>query len=760
MTIKPTYRYVLFLASLILCIVVQNLSSLTIAKSIDSSKGNSLTLEYVANLTKYQVSETIEIWEALLKNPQGTEIATIHTNLARAYNQKGDTSNAISHFKQAAALYEKSKNEVKLSESLIEQAQIHNYLGQFTKAIPLLERAVSLASKNRNIELMLTGWGVIGNSYSLSKKYDLALAAYKRSLDLAESLGNANYITTALNNQVNIFTILAEWYESQAKLADNEGNIQEQDRLIELANSNRTHAITAANRALSNSKGSNDLSEVKALLNILTLTPDRTHYQQQVSNILSRLPSSRRKAYSLIKLAKYQKEADKINSFEQAISISSELGDLRTKSFALGELGQFYEQQGRLNLAIDYTQSAILTAQNTGYLDSLYRWQWQAGRIYEVSGDKAKAVDYYKQTIASLQSIRGDIANASRDLQFDVRDEVEPVYRNLVQLLLENGSKESISEALNVIELLKLSELQNFFGDECLEVKDAFASSTNESKNAIVTTLILANKIYIILHTNDTLKYYATPINHEALQSKVQNFRFLLEKTSTEEYLALSHEFYNLLIKPLEADLKKLNPNHLGFINDGVLRNIPMAALHDGKQFLVEKYSIYYALSEKLINQSNQTSQPALIFGLTVKTSSSSALPYVRIETQNVQDIIGGKKILDKEFTEINFKEQVEKQNYSVMHVATHGEFKGTANSSSLQAYNSRISLQEFEGALSSKKKPIELLTLSACQTAAGDDRSTLGLAGLATRTGVSNVLASLWFANDNDSAILMKDFW
>lgn len=185
-----------------------------------------------------------------------------------------------------------------------------------------------------------------------------------------------------------------------------------------------------------------------------------------------------------------------------------------------------------------------------------------------------------------------------------------------------------------------------------------------------------------------------------------------------------------------------------------------MAALHDGNQFLIEKYPISYSLGSNLAQQSSHKFKPGLFFGLTKSTLASSDLPSIETEVENIQNILGGKKVLGENFTEINFEEQVKKQQYSVIHIATHGEFKGTVNSSSLQAYNSYISLQEFDDALRSRQEPIELLTLSACQTAVGDDRSTLGLAGLAARNGVKNVLASLWFANDSATAILMQDFY
>ncbi|WP_146134173.1 CHAT domain-containing protein [Chlorogloea sp. CCALA 695] len=187
-----------------------------------------------------------------------------------------------------------------------------------------------------------------------------------------------------------------------------------------------------------------------------------------------------------------------------------------------------------------------------------------------------------------------------------------------------------------------------------------------------------------------------------------------------------------------------------------------MAALHDGKQFLVQKYAVSTSLGLGLSTKEPQKKeQKALVFGLTVKVPPFDSLPNVNAETEAVRDILGGNRFLDQKFTLANLEKQIIKQkNPSVLHIATHGKFRGTANSTFLQAYNGRISLQEFENVLLANTKPIDLLTLSACQTAAGDNRSTLGIAGLAARTGVKNVLASLWFVNDADTVPLIENFY
>ena len=140
-------------------------------------------------------------------------------------------------------------------------------------------------------------------------------------------------------------------------------------------------------------------------------------YQQQAISILDNLPASRSKAYALIQLAEYQTGDAKVDSLEKATTISKGLGDLRTQSFALGALRRFYEQQRQLEPAMELTRQAQNAAEQVRATDSLYLWQWQAGRIHTANGAPEDAISAYKNAISSLQSIRSDIVTANTDLQ-------------------------------------------------------------------------------------------------------------------------------------------------------------------------------------------------------------------------------------------------------------------------------------------------------------------------------------------------------
>ncbi|MCV3215754.1 CHAT domain-containing protein, partial [Plectonema radiosum NIES-515] len=324
-------------------------------------------------------------------------------------------------------------------------------------------------------------------------------------------------------------------------------------------------------------------------------------------------------------------------------------------------------------------------------------------------------------------------------------------------------------EALQVSELLQLSELQNFFGDECVQVarqpSKNSASVANNTNNhaAVINSIILNERTYILLRLpNGKLNSYPVAMSEKELEKEIDHLRLTLEDISTDEYLTESQKVYDLTIRPMAEDLAQAKPNTLVFINDGVLRNVPMAALHDGKQFLVEKYAIATTLGFDLNSHKQHIKRDtkAVIFGLTAEIPPFAPLPNVKSETEGVQKILGGKRFLDKDFTLENLQKQIDNFGYSIIHLATHGKFGADPNSTFLQLFDRRVSLNEFESILLHSKKPIELLTLSACQTAVGDSRATLGIAGVALRAGVQSTLATLWFVNDADTVPLIQDFY
>jgi CHAT domain-containing protein len=260
------------------------------------------------------------------------------------------------------------------------------------------------------------------------------------------------------------------------------------------------------------------------------------------------------------------------------------------------------------------------------------------------------------------------------------------------------------------------------------------------------------------------LTRYPVRMSAEQLQKEIDSLRLLLEKRATDEYLPQAQKIYDALMRPLEVDLAAANPTSLIFVNDGVLRKVPMAALHDGKQFLVQKYAIATTPSLSLTAREplDRTKLQALVLGLTVERPPFAALVNVNDEATGVEKILQGTKLLDHNFTLKNLQAQLQAESYPIVHMATHGKFGTDAASTFLLMYDSQLTIEQIDNVLRANKRrqPVELLTLSACQTAAGDNRSALGIAGVAVRAGVKTALASLWFINDESTVPLIEEFY
>ncbi len=740
-----------------------------------------------------QYQEAIEIWLSMLSQTSNQkEKATIYSNLGSAYRQIGNLGEAIGQWEKAAKIYQSISDQEShhlLAQVWTEQAQTYNALGQFRIAVPILQSTLELARKDQDHTTEAAAQGALGNAYSASGEFEKAIAAYHQSLDLATGLKNSSLISSNLNNLGNVLHSRYERYLLQAHSVAREGDDREESRLMGLAQKDAAEALASYERAVQESQALGGILQAKALLNLVyfssqlpSLAQDKLlHYTSQAMELIEAAPDSRAKVYALISATETGNSIStsngpvslvqqKAKTLEKAIAIAKKIGDQRAESFGLGALGKVYEQTGNLAIALQLTQQAVLSAQQANAGDSLYRWQAQIGRIYQANGQTELAVLSYQEAIATLQSIRSDLVAASKDLQFDLRDSVEPVYREQIALLLnqsQSGNSQSkISAALQVLELLQLNEVQNFFGDECVEVARATINPISElakTNTAVINSIILGDRTYLILRLPDgSLKQYPVERSRQEIEKQIDRLRFTLENIATDEYLEESQKVYDWIIRPMVTDLETAKPSILLFINDGVLRNVPMAALHDGKHFLVEKYAIATTLGLHLTASKKPTlaNGKALIFGLSAEIPPFAALPNVSAETKGIQKILGGDIFLDKDFTLANLQKQIHSGNYTIVHLATHGKFGADPNNTFLQIFDQRLSLNDFETVLRQSKQVIELLTLSACQTAAGNDRSTLGIAGVALRAGVQTTLVSLWFVNDADTVPLIENFY
>jgi filamentous hemagglutinin family protein len=245
--------------------------------------------------------------------------------------------------------------------------------------------------------------------------------------------------------------------------------------------------------------------------------------------------------------------------------------------------------------------------------------------------------------------------------------------------------------------------------------------------------------------------------------SMAKEFRYkITDPTDRIASLAPAQKMYQWLVTPIEADLQQLNIKNLAYIMDAGLRSIPLAALHDGKQFIIERYSVGLMPSLSLTDTrySDVRNSSVLAMGME-KFVDQSPLPSVPVELSVITDQLwSGKSFLNDTFTLSNLQAARDSKPYGIIHLATHAQYlPGEPEKSYLQLWDTQLRLAQLRQ-MGLHKPPVELLVLSACRTALGDEQNELGFAGLAAQAGAKSVLASLWYVSDEGTLALMTEFY
>lgn len=233
-------------------------------------------------------------------------------------------------------------------------------------------------------------------------------------------------------------------------------------------------------------------------------------------------------------------------------------------------------------------------------------------------------------------------------------------------------------------------------------------------------------------------------------------------KVETRSYLAPAQQLYRWLIAPLESELQARQISNLAFISVTGLRFVPLAALHDGQRFLVQKYSVGLMPSLSLTDTRYVSLQNARVLAAGASTfTEQPPLPAVPAELAVItQQLWQGRSLLNNAFTLENLQAERRRQSFQIVHLATHGEFQaGALNNSYIQLWNGKLQLDQLRQ-LGWNDPPVELLVLSACQTALGSDEAELGFAGFALQAGVKSALASLWNISDEGTLAFMTEFY
>ncbi len=717
------------------------------------------------------ISQSLNLLE---KNNSSDAVQIIAQTLNRQANlqfAQGSVKQALSTWEQAENTYQNLGDTIGQIQSRINQAQALQSLGFYRRALNLLKEVQENLGQQPDSITKATSWRFLGNVLRSLGDFKQSDAALQNSLTVARNLQSSQHISAALLS-------LGNTASSQQKTAK-ALNFYQQAAQVSISPLQQVQAQLNQLSLLVEKPKDESISQlVKQIeFRLQQLTPNRYSIQAQI-NFANTLMNSKLKSASSLpdttSIARY---------LAQARKQAQTLGDKRAESNATGTLGSVYEQNQQWELAQKLTQQALTLAETINAPDLSYLWQWQLGRLLHQLGDDDGAIAAYESAIDILKYLRNDLVAVNSEVQFSFRESVEPVYRELVSLLLKEDNKtdnnaKNLEKARKVIESLQLAELDNFFRSACLD-SIPVAIENVDQQAAIIYPIILPDRLEVIVRIpNQPLRHYATNLTQAQVENKLLRLRTrivnsgLVLTTNSQRinrpqvYLPALEEVYNWLIRPVETDLATSEVSTIVFILDGVLRNLPMAALYDGEKYLAQKYAIGVTPGLELLEAKSLPRGQAQILaaGLSQGRQGFKPLPGVESELEQITTQIPTQLLLNQEFTETNVQTAVDAVPFPVVHLATHGQFSSKAEDTFILTWDGKINVNELDSLLRTQEfggdAPIELLVFSACETAAGDPRAALGIAGVALKAGARSTVASLWSVDDGATASMMVKFY
>ncbi len=419
---------------------------------------------------------------------------------------------------------------------------------------------------------------------------------------------------------------------------------------------------------------------------------------------------------------------------------------------------------------------------------------WRQGRLALRFKRPELARAAFMRAVDEIESIRSDIPIEYEDGQSSFRKTLAPIYLGLADLLLQQSSSQppaertqTLKRVRSVVELVKQTEFQDYLGDRCLVETDAVGGVA--AGTAILYPIIFADRLELLLETARGIERFTSPVSARLLTRRANELAETLRR-APRGGMEASRDLYDWLIRPLLATIDSQAIVTLVVVPDGVLRLVPIAALNDGQHYLIEAVAVATIPGLTMTNVTPPKGKSvALMAGLSEPgpvvdrlpkgftqailgpegTRSPSglkdalSLPGVKREIDGLSKLLTGDTLMDSGFTAGAFERRFNSSTYQVVHIASHGVFGGSAAESFIMTYDELLTmdrLQSLLGESANRKAPIELLTLSACETAEGDDRSPLGISGAALKAHAKSAIGTLWPVEDTAAEKVMQAFY
>ena len=452
---------------------------------------------------------------------------------------------------------------------------------------------------------------------------------------------------------------------------------------------------------------------------------------------------------------------------EQAIQRSNEDAGLLIEANQLR--GQMAALSGDAASALLLLRKALVDLGADATPAQTYRLYWQLARIQAENGQLETALNNYRRATVNLQTIRGELLQGST-LVFNER--VLPVYQGYLELLLQIADEpgreaQALAEVQQTLEDLSAAEILDYFDDNCVLPKDVMTLASAPAGTAVLYPILLAETGALLVRTSTGLSKFNFEISNASLKSMVLAFRETITNPATTpmQYQREAEAIYKALLGPASTVIDQSTIDTLVTIPSGYLRLLPIAALHNGETFLVNRYQLATTLGLQLTEVSDGALQSgsAFVGGVSDAVQGFEALPGVETELAELSNALTTTPLLNASFSVASVSDRLGAGGDSIVHLATHGFFDGDHANSFLLAHDDKITLDRLQSTVGARRftgNPLDLLVLSACETAKGDERAALGLAGVSLKAGAKSTVASLWPIADAATAILMKRFY
>ncbi|MGH8609439.1 MAG: CHAT domain-containing protein, partial [Gammaproteobacteria bacterium] len=667
--------------------------------------------------------------------PNAAQLGRIDTLLQQAadYRARGEVAEAFKALEEARALTERSQD--KAHQALVLCGLSDGYLlaRRLEEARRYAEEGVAVARQAAIPTILATALNHLGNALVASQRYPQALQAYAEGSTPAERSADPALTVTLLTNAIH----------------------------AHLANGSAQEAIPILQSALTKTR-------------LLSASREKTFGLLALGYLAQRLAISTPARRSPLIQSAYQ-------AFMEARALADGLADLRARAYAFGHLGELYAMEGRHRDADPWFRQALFSAAQADAPELQARWRWQLGRALEAQERTGEAKAAYRKALDHLASIRSALVFGERGNPGSFRETVGAVYLDFAAILLREAGatadaehrRTTLHEVRYVMEGFKAAELQNYFQDECVTALQE-RYQARELDGLIGPGVAMLYPIVFPEHTvlllslaNGEMKQVNVPVHAAELRQTVTAFREQLTRLGNPRRLRqYGLALYERLVKPIAPELEARRIDTLVVVPDDALRTIPFAALYDGRDFLVNRYAFVITPGLTLTDSEIVSPGPhhqALLGGLSEGVQGFGGLPYVSDEIKEVASLYGGTQLLDDAFLKQRVQAELKNRPYSIITFATHARIDSDPRQSFLLTYDGRITLDELERFVRTtqfRDQPVDLMVLSACETAEGDERAALGLAGVAVKAGARSVMASLWSVNDASTARLVSLFF